>query len=266
VREVLPLEGSVRVSLAEGDVLRARLVIGADGAGSITRTGAAIAARTWTYPQAAIVGMFAHSRALRGVTTELHRRGGPLTIVPLYTGQSSFVWVEETRCAARLAALAERDFVAEFSHRLKGIAGALASAGPRSVFALGGLKAERMAAHRIALVGEAAHVLPPIGAQGLNISLRDAAALADCVSRALATAEDVGGETTLANYQAARAGDVATLTLLVDLLNRSLLSDFLPLAVARGVGLHLLANLPALRRVAVAGGLRASSLPPLMRP
>jgi 2-octaprenyl-6-methoxyphenol hydroxylase len=200
------------------------------------------------------------------VTTELHRRSGPLTIVPLDGGRSSFVWVEETRCAARLAALGERDFLAELSHCLKGIAGSLASAGPRAVFALGGLKAERMAARRIALVGEAAHVLPPIGAQGLNMSLRDAAALAECVSRARTAEEDVGGEATLANYRAARAGDVATLTLLVDLLNRSLLSDFLPLAAARGVSLHLLANLPALRRIAIAGGLRASVLPPLMRP
>lgn len=266
VREVLPLQERVRVGLAEGDALSARLVVGADGAASVVRRGAGIAARTWDYPQAAIAGTVVHSRALRGVTSELHRRSGPLTIVPLADATSSFVWVEEKGRAARLAGLEEGAFLAELADDLKGLAGSLRSAGPRAIFSLAGLNAERMGARRAALVGEAAHVIPPIGAQGLNMSLRDAAALADCVSRARAAAQDVGGRATIDSYASARAGDVATLTVLVDLLNRSLLSDFLPLAAARGVFLHLLANLPALRRLAVAGGLRSFALPPLMQP
>jgi 2-octaprenyl-6-methoxyphenol hydroxylase len=123
-----------------------------------------------------------------------------------------------------------------------------------------------MAQNRVALVGEAAHVLSPIGAQGLNLSLRDAAALADCVADARARMEDIGGASTLAAYHEARATDVASRTLSVELLNRSLLADFLPLHALRGLGLHLLANTPALRRAAMRAGLEpAGRLPRLMR-
>src|SRR5262249_675118 len=119
---------------------------------------------------------------------------------------------------------------------------------------------------RVALVGEAAHVIPPIGAQGLNLSLRDAAHLADCVLDARASGQDVGAPQTLVAYEEKRHGDVESRALVVDLLNRSLLSDVLPLAAARGVGLHLLANFPVLRRLAIAGGLHGPGpLPRLMQ-
>jgi 2-octaprenyl-6-methoxyphenol hydroxylase len=267
VREVMPLEGSVRITLAEGDTLAAHLAVGADGAKSVARRGAGIATRTWAYPQAAIAGTLEHGRAPGGITTELHCRAGPLTIVPLGDGRSGFVWVEQPHEAARLAHLEEKAFLAELALRLHGLLGALQSAGPRASFALSRLRAERMGKARVALVGEAAHVIPPIGAQGLNLGLRDAASLADCVLHARTGREDIGAARVLDRYQAARNADVLTRTVLVDLLNRSLLTDFLPLAAVRGIGLHLLANVPALRRLAVAGGLRpAGPLPPLMQP
>jgi 2-octaprenyl-6-methoxyphenol hydroxylase len=132
---------------------------------------------------------------------------------------------------------------------------------------LAGLHAERMAQNRVALVGEAAHVLPPIGAQGLNLSLRDAAALAECVADARSRDEDLGGAGTLAAYHDARAADVVSRTVSVEFLNRSLLADFLPLQALRGLGLHLLANVGPLRRLAMRGGLDAAGpLPRLMRP
>jgi 2-octaprenyl-6-methoxyphenol hydroxylase len=124
-----------------------------------------------------------------------------------------------------------------------------------------------MGRRRVALVGEAAHVIPPIGAQGLNLGLRDAAALADCVDDARAHGRDIGGAETLEAYHAARAADVLGRTVSVDLLNRSLLTDFLPAQALRGFGLHLLANVAALRRLVMRSGIGpgASSLPRLMQ-
>jgi 2-octaprenyl-6-methoxyphenol hydroxylase len=262
VTAVSPREGEVHVALAEGDTLLAGLVVGADGANSVARAGAGIGKRTWTYPQAAIAGTIVHSRAQDGITTELHRRSGPLTIVPLGDRQSSFVWVEEPGEAERLAHLPDNGFCDELAFRLQGLLGSLRATGRRATFALRGLRAECMGRARVALVGEAAHVIPPIGAQGLNLSLRDAAHLADCVLDSRAADADIGALRTLAAYEEKRRGDVESRTLLVDLLNRSLLSDILPLAAARGVGLHLLANFPLLRRLAIAGGLHSPGQPP----
>jgi 2-octaprenyl-6-methoxyphenol hydroxylase len=265
VTTVSPQEGVVRVALAEGDTLLARLVVGADGANSVAREGAGIGKRTWTYPQAAIAGTIVHSRAQDGITTELHRRSGPLTIVPLGDDRSSFVWVEEPGETQRLAHLPEDGFCDALAFRLQGLLGSLRAAGPRATFPLRGLRAACMGRARVALVGEAAHVVAPIGAQGFNLSLRDAAHLADCVLDARVAGEDIGALRTLAAYEEKRRADVESRTLLVDLLNRSLLSDVLPLSAARGVGLHLLANFPLLRRWAIAGGLHSpGQMPRLM--
>ena len=202
-----------------------------------------------------------------GITSELHRRSGPLTLVPLTREQASFVWVVQPDEARRFADLDEAGFLAELSSPLKGLLGALLAVGARSTFALGGLSAERMGKHRVALVGEAAHVIPPIGAQGLNLGLRDAAALADCVAHARSLQQDIGGAAMLDAYDRARGGDVASRTFLVDLFNRSLLSDVLPIAAARSICLHLLANIPAARRLAMNAGLWAvGPLPRLMQP
>ena len=266
VRSVRVRPDGAHLTLAEGDTLIARLVIGADGANSVARQGAGIATRAWAYPQTAIAGSVVHTRTQGGMTTELHRRSGPLTIVPLGENRASFVWVEEPSEAERLADLPDDLFLNELAARLQGLLGELRTTGRRATFPLRGLRAERMAGARVALVGEAAHVLPPIGAQGLNLSLRDAAFLADCVLAARTAGEDIGAAKTLGDYEASRRGDVESRTLFIDLLNRSLLGDLLPLAAARGVGLHLLANFPALRRLAIAGGLRGpGATPRLMR-
>jgi 2-octaprenyl-6-methoxyphenol hydroxylase len=119
----------------------------------------------------------------------------------------------------------------------------------------------------VALVGESAHVIPPIGAQGLNLGLRDAAVLAECVAQALACGENIGGGATLEAYHRARAPDVWSRTLSVDALNRSLLDDFLPVQALRGLSLHVLANVPPVRRLLMQGGLEAPGrLPRLMQP
>lgn len=267
VAKIAPGERSVQLALAEGGTLQAALAVGADGRNSSARAAAGIDARTWDYGQAAIAASFAHARPHEGITTELHRRAGPLTTVPLPGNASSLVWVETPAQAHRLADLGDRAFLQELAARLQGLLGPLGEVGARTVFPLGGLAAARMGQNRIALVGESAHVIPPIGAQGLNLGLRDAAALAECVSAARAEGRDIGGRETLAAYHAARAADVLTRTLSVDLLNRSLLTDFLPAQALRGVGLHALANVAPLRRLAMRGGLAAAGpVPRLMRP
>jgi 2-octaprenyl-6-methoxyphenol hydroxylase len=262
-----PQAAGVRLELAEGGTLVAALVAAADGRQSRARAAAGITARTWDYGQTAIATRFRHTRPHGAVTTELHRRAGPLTTVPLPGDASSLVWVETPAEAARLAALAEDAFLDELAGHLQGLLGRLSDLGPRMLYPLTGLAASALGRNRVALVGEAAHVIPPIGAQGLNLGLRDAAALAECVSEARARGEDVGGAGMLAAYSAARSADVLLRTLSVDLLNRSLLLDFLPVGALRGLALHALANSGALRRLLVAGGLgTAGPLPRLMRP
>jgi 2-octaprenyl-6-methoxyphenol hydroxylase len=264
---VAPRETHVDIELTEGGTVQARLAVAADGRGSITRRAAKISTRTWNYGQTAIASTFAHTRPHAGITTELHRRSGPLTTVPLPGNASSLVWVETPDEAARLVGLPDTTFAKELEARLKGLLGAISDVGPRASYPLHGLAAGRMGSNRVALVGESAHVIPPIGAQGLNLGLRDAAALAQHVGAARANGRDIGGPEMLDAYHAARVGDVLARTISVDLLNRSLLVDFLPVQALRGFGLHLLANIPSVRRLAMRGGLSAAgALPPLMRP
>jgi 2-octaprenyl-6-methoxyphenol hydroxylase len=261
-----PGPASVRLRLAEGGAVEARLAVAAEGRGSEAPAAAGIAVRAWDYPQAAIATSFGHSRPHEGTVNELHRRAGPLTTVPLPGRRSALVWVEEPGEAQRLAGLDDAAFAAELEERLQGALGAIGDVGPRAVHALMGRRAERMGAARIALVGDTAHVVPPIGAQGLNLGLRDAAALADCVAAAKAAGQDIGGEATLAAYTEARAGDVLARSVSIDLLNRSLLLELLPLDMLRGAAAHALASLPALRRLLMQQGMGPSgTLPSLMR-
>jgi 2-octaprenyl-6-methoxyphenol hydroxylase len=261
-----PGPARVRLTLAEGGVVEAVLAVAADGRASQAPAAAGIAIATWDYPQAAIAASFAHSRPHQATVNELHRRAGPLTTVPLPGRRSALVWVEEPGEARRLARLDDAAFAAELEERLQGALGAVGDVGPRAVYALSGRRAERMGAARIALVGETAHVVPPIGAQGLNLGLRDAAALADCVAGAKARAGDIGEQATLAAYTQARAGDVLTRSVSIDLLNRSLLIELLPLDMLRGAAVHVLAGFPPLRRLLMQQGMGlAGPLPSLMR-
>jgi 2-octaprenyl-6-methoxyphenol hydroxylase len=269
VAKVEPGTDHVAVTLAEGDTLRAPLVAAADGRNSLGRAAAGIAVETWDYPQVAITTRFRHTRPHGGISTEFHRASGPCTVVPLpHDGThdwSSLVWVERTAIAERLVSLDDTDFTAALSERLHGLLGRLSDIAPRRAFPLGGLSTRSLGANRIALVGEAGHVLPPIGAQGLNLGMRDAACLADCVLAAGTT--DIGVGAVLAAYTAARKSDVSTRTTAVDLMNRSLLADLLPVNLARGFGVHVLRALPVLKRQVMAIGLQPpGNLPSLMRP
>lgn len=257
---------AVKVALDNGSAHRARLLVAADGRDSLARAAAGIAADSRRYGQTAIVANLSHERDHANVSTEFHRPAGPFTLVPLPGRRSSLVWVETADRAAALAALDEAalaDEIARLSHR---VLGPVALDGPAARFPLGTLTARRLAARRIALIGEAAHVLPPIGAQGLNLGLRDAAAIAEIAADAVAAGEDPGGPAVMAAYDRARRRDVATRGGAVDLLNRSLTADLVPLDVLRAAGLSALAAIGPLRRLAMREGVAPrSGLPRLMR-
>lgn len=269
---VRPDAMGVAVEMSDGTVFDVQLVVGADGERSLCRAAAGIAARTWSYPQAAIATRFAHERPHGGISTEFHRRAGPLTTVPLTpveTGgnRSSLVWVETPAEAGRLAGLDDVEFAIALEAALAGVLGAVSDIGRRAVFPLAGLTAVRFAGQRVALVGEAGHRLPPIGAQGLNLGVRDAAWLAEIVGAAVAEGRDPGGADVLEAYDRARRGDVGARTAAVDGLNRSLIADLLPMDMVRGAGLLALNGLPWLRRLVMREGVAPGGpLPRLLRP
>jgi 2-octaprenyl-6-methoxyphenol hydroxylase len=257
----------VRLS-TQGAQISARLVAGADGRNSICRRAAGIAASEQAYGQAAIATSFTHRAPHRGVSIELHRQGGSITTVPLTDpAASSVIWIDDTEEIAAVMRLDAVAFAAALQDRLEGLLGQVGEVGARAQFPVTRLAAETLAGRRTALVGEAAHILPPIGAQGLNLGLRDAATLADCVAVALAHSGDQGSDDVLAAYDRARKVDVLTRTYGIDLLSRSLLSGFLPLQAARGIVSHGLNTLPPLRRLVMRIGMMPpTELPSLMRP
>lgn len=240
----------------EGVTLEAKLVAGADGRNSICRAAAGIGTRTWSYDQAAIACSFRHARAHNDISTEFHRPCGPFTTVPLPGRASSLVWVDRPAEAQRLMSFDDDAFQAAIESRLQGLLGTVSDVGPRTVFPLSGLTADTFASNRVALIGEAAHVIPPIGAQGLNLGLRDAATLADCVADATSRGCDPGATDVLAAYSRRRHPDIGARVTTVDVLNRSLLSTMLPIRLARGLGLIALKSFGPLRRAAIREGLQ----------
>ncbi|HVV92067.1 MAG TPA: FAD-dependent monooxygenase [Hyphomicrobiales bacterium] len=259
VAGVSPDEHGVAVTGIAGATVRARLVVGADGHASLCRDAAGIGARRWTYPQAALTLSVEHARPHDDVSTEFHTEAGPFTLVPLPGLRSSIVAVMRPREARALAAADDDTLGRDLARRAHGILGAMVPGAARGVRPLGGLSAERYAARRIALIGEAAHVVPPIGAQGLNMGVRDAAVLADRVIAARRRGRDPGGADVLAGYDRARALEVRPLVLALDLLNRSLLADALPVQAGRSLGLALVGGLLPLRRAVMRAALRPAA-------
>ncbi|MGP1680315.1 MAG: UbiH/UbiF family hydroxylase [Burkholderiales bacterium] len=267
VGDVVVGDTAAAVHLADGRVLTAKLIVGADGRQSLCRQAAQIPVKSWAYEQSAVACSFAHQRPHGGLSSEFHRPAGPFTTIPSPGRTSSLVWVERPVVAKELAALEEAEFRQALEQRLQGMLGAVGNIGPRGVFPLMGLAAQTAGRNRVALVGEAVHVIPPIGAQGLNLGLRDAACLADCVADALATGGDIAAPAVLEAYGRTRRTDIASRIWTVDLLNRSLLSSAAPVQALRGIGLHILKNVGPLRRFAMREGLGPSFIAPrLMQP
>jgi 2-octaprenyl-6-methoxyphenol hydroxylase len=250
---------------ADGEA-RVQLAIGADGARSMCRTAAGIATRRHAYPQAALTLNLAHARTHDDTSSEFHTEEGPFTLVPLPNRRSSLVCVVAPTHCAELAAMDDAALSAEIERGAHSLLGPMTVEAGRGVFPLAVETADGFARNRVALVGEAAHVVPPIGAQGLNLGIRDAATIAEIVADAHQQGDDVGGADVLTRYDAARRADIVTRTLAVDLLNRSLLSDFLPAHGARGLSLYLVERIGPLRRAMMREGITpAVSQPKLMR-
>jgi 2-octaprenyl-6-methoxyphenol hydroxylase len=254
------------VTLRNGDPVTARLVVGADGRRSICRAAAGIESRGRSYPQTALTFNLAHTRPHHDTSTEFHTEAGPFTLVPLPGHRSSLVCVTGPHDAEQLQSLGDDALGAEIERRSHSLLGKVKVEPGRGVFPLAVETVRSFGAGRIALIGEAAHLVPPIGAQGLNLGLRDAATIGELAVAARRGGSDIGDDTLLSHYDALRRADVQSRSLAVDLLNRTLLTDFLPVQSARGLGLYLLDRVGPLRRAAMREGVApAMSQPRLMR-
>jgi 2-octaprenyl-6-methoxyphenol hydroxylase len=268
VEQVMLTDREAHLTLSGGRSLTARLVAGADGRRSVCREAAGIETDEWRYDQGAIATSFRHTFPHHGISTEMHKELGSVTAVPMPEAcQSALIWIGTTTEIDALMSADEAEFAARLQNRLGDTLGRIFDVGPRAAFPVSGLTAKTLAARRTALIGEAAHIMPPLGAQGLNLGLRDAAALADRVAGALRRGHDPGGQAVISAYARARHLDVLTRAVGVDLLNRSLLTSLLPVQAARGLVLAGLNAFAPLRRLVMRAGLApAAELPSLMRP
>ena len=254
------------VTLSHGGMLTAPLVVGADGRRSLSREAALIDTEERRYPQTALTVCFSHTRPHHDTSTEFHTPSGQCTVVPLPGNRASLVWVLGPHVAEEIAALDDAALSAAIERAIHSILGKVAVEPGRGLFPLGIVTARAFARSRIALVGEAAHVIPPVGAQGLNLGLRDAATIAELAIAAQRDGHDIGSELVLARYEKMRRADVGSRTVAVDLLNRSLLTDLLPVQSMRGLGLYMLDRIGPLRRAVMREGVAPRAAQPrLMR-
>ncbi|MEM6896396.1 MAG: UbiH/UbiF family hydroxylase [Pseudomonadota bacterium] len=236
------------IHLSDGARVRARMVLAADGRDSPVRKALSIDARRMDFGQRALTFAVTHDTPHENVSTEVHRTGGPFTLVPLpdHNGKpcSAVVWMEAEQNAQALLALEDADFEAAATARSTGIYGALKLVTRRTSWPIISQLAERFYGPRTALVAEAAHVVPPIGAQGLNMSLADLTTLLDLCT---ASPDELGEEALLARYERTRYPDVRTRVLGVSALNRASMATPAPVRDARALGLRLLHDVNPIR-------------------
>jgi 2-octaprenyl-6-methoxyphenol hydroxylase len=240
---------AIDVTFADGSVVPARLLVGADGARSQIREQAGIATHGWSYGQSAIVCTVAHERPHNGRAEEHFLPPGPFAILPLTGNRASIVWTERTADAERYVALSDADFHDELEKRFGLHLGDIAVVGARRAFPLGLYTARTFIAERLALIGDAAHVIHPIAGQGLNMGLRDVAALAEAVTDAARLGLDVGGADVLERYQRWRRFDTAMMGVATDSLNRLFSNRSDVLRLARDIGLGVVERMPAMKRM-----------------
>ncbi|MGH6811679.1 MAG: FAD-dependent monooxygenase [Methylocella sp.] len=264
-------EDAVLATLANGQRVTAKLAAAADGRMSPARTKAGIGTRIWSYPQIAFTALLSHGKPHRNISTEFHTRSGPCTLVPLRPAEgkpnrSSLVWLMSPEAAERRRAVSNPELAQEIEKEVDSLLGKIEIDGPGGFFPMAGMSANRLVGQRIALVGEAAHIFPPLAAQGLNLSLRDSAALAEALEDARALGADIGSVRTLKIYENARRSDIFIRTNGVDILNRSLLLNLFPVDFLRGAGLFAFSMIGPLRRALMREGvLTHGTLPRLMQ-
>jgi 2-octaprenyl-6-methoxyphenol hydroxylase len=256
----------IDVQLSDGDAIAARLLVAADGARSVIREQAGIGTVGWGYGQSGIVTTVRHERDHHGRAEEHFLPAGPFATLPLTGRRSSIVWTEATPEAERIVALSDGDFLAELERRFGLKLGEIELAGPRRAYPLGLSVARSFIGERLALVGDAAHVIHPIAGQGLNLGLRDVAALAEAVVDSARLGLDPGGADVLDRYQRWRRFDTLTMGIATDGLNRLFSNNSDALRLVRDVGLGLVDRVPALKRLFIreAAGL-TGEVPKLLR-
>jgi 2-octaprenyl-6-methoxyphenol hydroxylase len=234
----------------DGDgAVRTRLVAAADGKASPIRKAAGIRTIEWSYPQIGIVATVRHEAPHRGVAVEHFLPAGPFAILPLTGNRSSIVWTERADLAPPILAMNAADFTEELRRRFGDFLGAVEPVGPRWSYPLAFLHAEDYAAPRLALVGDAAHVIHPIAGQGLNLGLRDVAALAEVLVDARRLGLDIGDTEVLRRYERWRRMDNWMLSAVTDSLNRLFSNAIAPVKLARDLGLAAVNQVPPLKRL-----------------
>jgi 2-octaprenyl-6-methoxyphenol hydroxylase len=237
------------VALSDGQQLQARLVAAADGKQSPLRYAAGISTVESSYRQTGIVTTVRHARPHRGIAIEHFLPAGPFAILPMTGNRSSIVWTERAELAPRLIKLCNAAFAAELGVRFGDFLGAVEPVGPCWAYPLALMLAQSYIAPRLALVGEAAHVIHPIAGQGLNLAIRDVAALAELVVDARRLGLDIGDDKVLRRYQQWRRFDAVALAAVTDGLNRLFSNSFPPMRLARDLGLATVNRLPPLKRL-----------------
>jgi 2-octaprenyl-6-methoxyphenol hydroxylase len=240
---------STEVQFADGESITARLLVGADGARSLIREQAGIATHGWNYDQCAIVTTVAHEREHNGRAEEHFLPAGPFAILPLTGRRCSIVWTETSGEADRIVALPDSEFHDELEKRFGLQLGDIEVVGPRRAFPLGLFTARTFIGERLALVGDAAHIIHPIAGQGLNMGLRDVAALAEAIADAARLGLDPGGPEVLERYQRWRRFDTMTMGVATDGLNRLFSNNSDALRLVRDIGLGLVERMPMLKRM-----------------
>lgn len=244
---------SISVTFSDGQVVTTPLVVAADGRNSLARDAAGIKTRRWHYPQTAVVCSFNHKIPHQNISTEFHTEDGPFTQVPLPGNRSSLVWVASPLRAKNLMALDTELLAREIETKMQSMLGEITVDTKQQAWPLSGLVPLKFAAKRTILIGEAAHVFPPIGAQGLNLGTRDVETLISALNK---DKQDAGSDRVIRAYDSGRRPDILARTGSVDVLNRTLLSDFLPAQIIRGTGLEVLRVVPPLRAFFMREGLR----------
>jgi 2-octaprenyl-6-methoxyphenol hydroxylase len=259
-------QGGTEVKLGDNSSLSTQLLVAADGARSKIRGKAGIATHGWNYDQSAIVTTVAHERDHGGKAEEHFLPAGPFAILPLKGNRSSIVWTEKTPEAERIVALPDAEFHAELEQRFKLQLGEIAAVGTRRVHSLGFFVARSFIADRLALVGDAAHVIHPIAGQGLNMGLKDVAALAEVIVDAARLGLDPGSTNVLERYQRWRRFDTVAMGIATDGLNRLFSNRSDVLRAMRDIGLGLVDRVPNLKQLFIreAAGL-VGEVPKLLR-
>ncbi|WP_425523226.1 UbiH/UbiF family hydroxylase [Bartonella taylorii] len=242
----------VRITLADERVIQTSLVVAADGRRSLTRAAAGIGVKQWDYPQKALILNFSHDFSHQNTSTEFHTEHGPFTQVPLPGKRSSLVWVVSPCRAEKLLNMKEKTIAKVIEDQMQSMLGKLTLETAIQVWPLSGLISHRFAANRTILVGETAHVFPPIGAQGLNLGFRDVQTLIDILPKKIS---NYNSEMIVARYNKCRKPDILIRSGSVHMLNSTLLSNMLPVHIVRSLGLGLLRSCSPLRNLFMREGM-----------